>query len=498
MKYILSVDNGLTTTKAVVFTLDGKEIASSLTNTVVESIGSHAEIDMELQWRNTARVIKESIEKGKINPEDIIGVGNTGHGAGLYCIDGNGDPVRKAISSMDARALGLLNEWEKEGKGTYDRLYQNLWSGQAIPILGWLKRYEEKSYNKINKIFMVKDWIIYRLTGEAGMEYTDASNSGLVNPVTKEIDSEILKLYGLEEMLGGIPPLRKTTDIAGYVTEEASKITGLKVGTPVMGGVFDVIACALGSGVHDTDKYSLIAGTWNINTGIKDQLIHSGETIKCSLYMDVKKFIYVESSATSSVNLEWFVTNIIKGFGGGDLPKGQIYKMIDEGVGNIHPEDSDIIYTPFLYKSHLSQNLDASFIGIRAEHGIFNLLRAVFEGVVFAHLKHIEILRGADIVRKKAVLSGGASNSNVWCQMFADILNMEIMTTQASQEGALGTAICTAVALGEYKDIKEAANAMVKDGIKFHPNAAMHRVYMKKYEEFSRIIDMFRNKKERV
>lgn len=490
-KYILCIDNGLTTTKAVIFTTDGEEIASSLINTVVENYDACAEIDMELQWKNTAYVIKEAIKKSNINPSDIAGIGNSGHGAGLYCLGKDNKPVRKAISSMDARAIKLLSEWDMEGKSTYKSLYQNLWTGQAIPILAWLKRNEPDSYKKIEKIFMVKDWIIYKLTGNAGIEYTDASNSGLLNPSTKNTDKEVLKLFGIEEMFEKLPPLRKTTDIAGYVTREASGETGLNPGTAVTGGVYDVIACALGSGVFDDDKYSLIAGTWNVNTGIREKLVYSAQTMKCSLFVDIDRYIYVESSATSAVNLEWFIDKVIKGLGLTDISNGRLYKIIDEKISEIAPEESNIIYMPFLYKSQLSKNIDGAFWGIKAEHNIFNMLRALFEGVAFAHLMHIESLRNAGVVRNKAVLSGGATNSDVWCQIFSDILNMEIITTEASQVGALGTAVCTAMAIGEYNDFRKAIDVMVKEKKHYYPDAKRNEVYMRKYKEFRRVIERF-------
>ncbi len=490
-KYILCIDNGLTTTKSVIFTTDGKEIASSLINTVVENHGVCAEIDMELQWKNTAFVIKESIKKSNINPSDIVGIGNSGHGAGLYCLDKDNKPVRKAVSSMDARAIKLLLEWEMEGKSAYKNLYQNLWTGQAIPILTWLKINEQDNYKKIEKIFMVKDWIIYKLTGNVGIEYTDASNSGLLNPSTKNTDKEVLKLFGIEEMFEKLPPLRKTTDIAGNVTEEASLETGLSMGTPVTGGVYDVIACALGSGVFGDDKYSLIAGTWNVNTGIREELVYSAQTMKCSLFVDIDRYIYVESSATSAVNLEWFVDNVIKEIGLFDISNGSLYKIIDEKINEINIEESNIIYMPFLFKSQLSKNMDGSFFGIKAEHNIFHMLRALFEGVAFAHLMHIENLRNAGVVRNKAVLSGGATNSDIWCQVFSDVLNMEIITTEASQVGALGTAVCTTIAIGEYNDFKKAIDIMVKNKKHYYPDAKRNEVYMRKYKEFRRVIEMF-------
>lgn len=501
-KYLLSVDNGLTTTKSVIFTLDGREIASSLVNTVVESKGENAEIDMELQWKNTAGVIKESIYKAGINPGDIVGIGNSGHGAGLYCLDSSNRPVRKAISSMDARSNAILDEWRKQGKSPYGRLYQNFWSGQAVPVLNWLKRYETDSYKKIEKVLMVKDWIIFKLTGEIGIEYTDASNSGLINPISKDIDANMLNMFGVGEIYEKIPRLRKTTDITGYVTKEAAYETGLKEGTPVMGGVYDCIACSLGSGVFDSENYSLIAGTWNVNSGIEDKLIierdfiqrkawfsDRSETIKCSLFADINKFFYVESSATSAVNLEWFIDNIIRAFC--NISSKDIYGIIEEKIEKIEPQESNVIYMPFLYKSHLSEKLDACFWGIKPEYDIFHMLRGIFEGVAFAHRKHIENLKHGGIIRNRAVLSGGASNNRLWCQMFADVLDMEVITTQTSQVGALGTAVCTSVAMGQYRDLREAIGIMIKEKDRYYPDAKRNEAYTRKYKEFNYIIDRF-------
>lgn len=486
-KYLLSVDNGLTATKAVIFTFDGKEVTSSHINTVIESRGDHSEIDMDLQWANTAKVIMECIKKSGVNPSEIAGVGNSGHGAGLYCLDKSNNPVRKAISSMDARANEIIDGWKREGRSSYSRIYQNFWSGQAIPILSWLKNYEPQNYNNINSILMVKDWIVFRLTGNIGIEYTDASNSGLINPQDKNVDKELLQMFDLGEMYDKIPKLQKTINIVGYVTKEAEVETGLCEGTPVMGGVYDCIACALGSGVYDDDKYSIIAGTWNINTGIEDKLINPSETIKCSLYADINKYFYVESSATSAVNLSWFMDNIIRGFLPSNLTNNELHQIIEEKVTEIDPQASQIIYLPFLYKSHLS-NMEGAFMGLKPEHNIFNMLRGIYEGVVFAHRKHIENLKNSGVIRERAVLSGGASKSPLWSQMFADILNMEIATAEASEVGALGTAVCTSVALGIHGSFNEAIAAMVREKKCYYPNSRTKEIYDAKYCAFKNII----------
>lgn len=492
-KYILSVDNGLTMTKAVIFNLEGDEKACSMRKSQLHNVGNFSEIDMNLQWENTAWAINDVIKKSNINPDKIIVVGNSGHGAGLYMIDNLGKPFCNAISSMDARTMDIVNQWHKEGRECEDKTFHTIWPGQPVPILYWMKKNEPDNYKRIDRIFAAKDWIKYKLTGSVSTEYSDASNSGLVNLITKSYDSQLFKTFGISEACEKMSSLEKSTSITGFVSKEAAEETGLKKGTPVIGGLFDVVACSLGSGIYKDDKYSIIGGTWNINSGIWKKPEKTSNTIKCHYYFDTDNYLYVESSATSAVNLEWFVNKIIKGYSENNFDNSRIFKRIDREVAKIKPYENNIIYFPFLHKSFLSRNLDGSFFGIKAEHGVFNLSRAVFEGVVFAHFKHIENLKKSGIIREKAVLSGGISNSEVWCQMFSDILNFEIITTKSTQVGALGIAVCAAVALGIYGSYEEAVGVMVKEKSHYYPDKQNNKIYMEQYQRFNEIIHLFDN-----
>lgn len=492
-EYLLSIDNGLTTTKAVLFARDGREIASGMTETILENRGDQAEIDMELQWRNTVSAIKSTLSKSGVNPSEIVGIGNSGHGAGVYLLDSKGSPVRKAISSMDGRAADLVQDWAKKEITNYDQTYQHMWNGQPIPLLYWLKINEPENYQKIAAILMAKDWIKYKLTGELSTEYTDASNSGLVNLNTKSYDPQIFNPYGLEEVFRKLPDLKKSAAISGYISKQAAGDTGLKEGTPVMGGLFDVVACALGSGIYDNKQYSITAGTWNINAGVEEKIVLSPEIMEWVYYADDSKYICIDSSATSAVNLEWFVKNIIEGFELGGRHDGKLYQTIDQRMEQFKPGDVEIIYLPFIYKSKLTRKVDGGFFGIKASSNIDHLLRAVYEGVAFAHLKHLDNLRQGGIVKPAASLSGGAAKSDFWCQMFADVLNIEIITTKTSQVGALGTVISTAVAVGLFPSFEQAVKAMVNEEKRYYPNSEANRIYMEKYRKFNKIIDLYDN-----
>jgi L-xylulokinase len=492
-KCFLSIDNGLTMIKAAILDLNGAILGTCSDKNEVINNDSHSEVDMGLLAKKTFAIIKEVIKKTGINPSDIISIGNSGHGAGLYLLDENGIPVRNAITSMDARSSDLIDEWNRKKINSYSKTYAHMWNGQAIPLLYWLKAKEESSYKKTHKILFCKDWIKYKLTGVYSTDYTDASNSGLINLNTRNYDPDIYKLYNLEEISEKLPKLSKSEEIIGYITEEAANETGLIKGTPVMGGCIDLVACILGSGLYDNSSFSLISGTWSINSAIDENISKSPDITSTILFADPKKFLVMDVSPTSAVNLEWFLSEILEKMNSVNLSRKQIYEKIDEEILDIKINETDLFYFPFIYKSKLTKKVEGMFYGFNASHNIYNLIFSIYEGVVFAHHMHITNLKKGGIERTNAVISGGASNSSLWCQMFADILNMEILTTQTSEVGVLGLAICQGIGIGLFGNIKDAISKLVRIKSSYKPDRKKNAIYMKRYGEFQRIFQLLEN-----
>ena len=125
--------------------------------------------------------------------------------------------------------------------------------------------------------------------------------------------------------------------------------------------------------------------------------------------------------------------------------------------------------------------------GFNASHDLYNLIYSIYEGVVFLHLMHINNLRKGGINCNRVVLSGGASNSSSWCQIFSDILNMEVKTTSTNEVGVLGLAIYQALGLGLFKNLKEAIDNMVRIKSIYRPDARKNSIYIKRFTEFERI-----------
>jgi L-xylulokinase len=486
----LCVDCGLTDTKAVLLDAAGREQARARVPTEARARGDANEIVMVAQWERTVRVVRETLREAGADPADIACVGASGHGGGLYPVDRCGAPVCDAFTSMDGRSQGILDSLRRQGVTCYPLTRHHPWSGQPAGQLRWLKENRRDLYDRIQWVLSAKDWVNFNLTGDACADYTDASNNGFLNLHTRAYDPGILTAFGIHEMGGKLPPLRGSSEIVGAVSARAAAETGLAAGTPVIGGMFDVIACALGSGVHDARAHSIIAGTWSINTSLEDRLVPTSPSVKCSLSADGTRYAYVESSATSAGNLEWFLKKVLRGFptaGGAQDP----YAAVNEAVASIGPRDSQVIYAPFLYPSHLSRTMDACFIGLRAEHGAAHMLRAVFEGVVFAHRQHLEILAASGLGRPRAVLSGGAANSAVWSAMFADVTGLVVETAEASQAGAMGVALCAAKATGTYGSLEDATGAMVRARCRHLPEPSARAAYDDKYRRYLDIIRLF-------
>ncbi len=491
-QYLLGIDNGSTVSKAALFDFHGKEIAvaSCKAETIFPSPG-WTERNMDLLWESTACAIHDVISKSGASPEEVVAVGNTGHGNGVYLLDKQGNPLRNGVLSMDTRAADIVTEWNARDlhKKVFPFTTQSFWPAQPNAILAWLKKYEPQNYERIGSILMIKDYIKYRLTGEISGDYTDMSATSLMDVRNRCYSQELMKLFDLSEVYEALPPLKQSFDVCGRVTPSAAQITGLKVGTPVVGGVFDVDASAIGAGAINENQACLVMGSWSINEVITRDPIVDPDLFMTTLFADPGLFLTIEGSATSATNLEWFVNQ----FCGEEQAEAKrrgvsVYEICNEEVGSLTPDSTNIIFHPFLFGSNVQPSARAGFYGVAGWHTRAHLLRALYEGVVFGHLNHIEKLRKAGGQINTARLAGGGSRSLVWSQMFADMIQVPIEITDGNELGARGAALSAGIGAGIYKNYAEAVQAAVFVVRTHEPVPANTRVYLARYTEYERLI----------
>lgn len=493
-QYLLGIDNGNTVSKAALFDLKGREVA--VASCKVETEYPHpgwTERNMEMMWQSTACAIREVIAKSGVKPEEIAGIGNTGHGNGLYLLDKQGKPLRNGIQSMDTRAADVLTEWSQTDlhARVFPFTIQSFWPAQPNAILAWLKRHEPQNYEHVGAILMPKDYIKYCLTGEITSDFTDMSATSLMDVRKRCYSRELMDLYDLSEVFDALPPLKQSSEVIGRVTPVAAQETGLAVGTPVVGGLFDVDASAIGAGTVHVNQACIVMGSWSINEVITKEPIVDPGLFMTTLFAEPGLFLTIEGSATSATNLEWFVNQCCGDERAEAKRRGiSVYEICNEEVASLPPGSTNIIFHPFLYGSNVQPTARAGFYGVAGWHTRAHLLRSLYEGVVFGHLSHVEKLRKAGGQIHSVRLAGGGSRSVVWSQMFADTIQVPMEISDGNELGARGAALSAGIGAGIYRDYAEAIRETVKIVRVHDPIPANTSLYLARYAEYQRLVDV--------
>lgn len=485
---LLGLDAGNTVVKAVLFDRQGRVMGKAARDgRSNQPKPGHVERDIAELWDNAASVIAECLRNAGATGEDVGAVGLSGHGNGLYLLDRQNRPLI-GIQSLDMRAAGLAEELRANGaaRKLYPLCLQKPWPSQTATLLAWVKRNRPDLYETAGTAFLCKDALTLMLTGQRLTDFSDMSGSGLMRLPEGRFDADLLAAYGLEDAAPLLPEPVRSDAIAGRVSREAADATGLASGTPVAAGFFDIIASAIGAGAAEPGQAAIVAGSWGINQVILEQPLIDERIFHAATWRP-DRYVAVESSATSAVNLEWFAREIM---GGHDAAT---FAECNALVASVAPNADLPLFHPFLYGSASEPQARGAFFGLAGWHGKADMLYALYEGVVFEHRRHIDRLREAGARFDTATLSGGGSRSDVWCQMFADGLGVPVSVAECDETGALGAAIAAGVACGQFENLEAGVANMVRRKRQFVPRTehaglsnARYRLYLSLAETLSR------------
>lgn len=485
-RYLLGLDNGGTGMKVVLFDMEGRAVASAGKNLPLDTPQpGWTERDMQTLWEANCALIADVIRTSGVDAADIAGVSLSGHGKGLYLWGRDERPVRAGIVSTDTRAAAIADGFRESGVAAeaFARSCQSVLASQPVALLRWLDCNEPDALGRTQWVFGVKDYLRYRMTGEAYGEITDMSGSGLVNLRTAAYDPALFALYGLSGWLDRMPPLRYSTEPSGRVTAACAAQTGLAEGTLVAAGLFDIDACAIAMDVTDDSRVAVIAGTWAINEFVAPEPVVDGSVRMNSLFCIPGRFLVEESAPTSASNHAWYGRNFLRE---ADDP----YEAANAEAAQVGTaDDSGIVFLPYLHGGDENEFARATLLGMKAGHTRAQITRAVYEGVTFCHRRQVEKLLphlpGPPVIR----MAGGAVRSPMWVQMFADVLGLPVETIATEELGALGAAMAAGVAAGVFDGLPDTVARMVRVQGLFAPNPEAKAVYDRKYKRWARVAD---------
>lgn len=482
---LLGIDAGNTVVKAILFDRSGRvQGKAARDGRSSQPEPGQVERDIAELWRNTAEVVAECLAQAKARGADIAAIGLSGHGNGLYLLDREDRPLL-GIQSLDTRAADLARELAagEAVRQIYALSLQKPWPAQTATLLSWVKRNRLDIYRSIGTAFLCKDVLAFMLTGQKVTDFSDMSGCGLMRLPERRYDAALLAAYGLDDAMAFLPPPVASDHIAGRISAEAAQVTGLAAGTPVAAGFFDIIASALGAGASMPGQAAIVAGSWGINQIIREQPLIDERIFHAATWRP-DRYVAVESSATSAVNLEWFAREIM---GGHD---GPIFARCNELVASVDLQPDLPLFHPFLYGSATAADARGAFLGLAGWHSKAHMLHALYEGVVFEHRRHIDRLRAAGASFDQATLSGGGSRSEVWCQMFADGIGVPVTVAECEETGALGAAIAAGAAGGVFESLEAGVKAMVRTKRLYAPRMVDQRLGSARYKLYLDLADM--------
>lgn len=485
MRYVIGVDIGTSGTKTVLFDENGNSVASYLVEYPLyqPKIG-WAEQDPEDWWNATHTSIKAVIGKSGVNPDDIKGVGLSGQMHGLVLLDENGKVLRKSIIWCDQRTVAEADDLtEKIGRDRLIEITGNpaLTGFTAAKIL-WVQKNEPEIYAKTAKILLPKDYIRYMLTGEYATEVSDASGMQLMDIKNRCWSDEILEKLNIDKNLLG--KMYESCEVTGTVHKAASELTGLEVGTIVVGGAGDQAAGAVGNGIVKPGIVSSTIGTSGVVFAHMDNIqIDKEGRIHTLCHAVPGKWHVMGCTQGAGLSLKWYRDNFCHAeMDAADGMDVDPYYLMDQQAAKIAPGCEGLMYLPYLMgerSPHNDPNAKGVFFGLSAKHTKYDMLRAVMEGVAYSLSDCLEVVKEMGIDASEVRASGGGGKSKLWRQMQADMFGCDINTINVSEGPALGVALLAAVGAGIYSSVPEACEATIKVKETMKPIAENVETYKK-------------------
>jgi L-xylulokinase len=485
MPSLLGIDSGLTVTKAVLFDVDGRQIAVSRRR-IGQSLPKphHVERDMPAFWTATADAIGEAIALSGRPASDIRAVGATAHGDGLYLLDQQQQPLGPGILSLDSRAGDLAQAWVNGplADDLLDLTGQLPHASAPSALLAWIKQHEPERFARIGHILSCKDWLRFCLTGEVGTDCTEASAS-FTDVHLQTYHKTALELYDLADLWSCLPPVSRSDCVVAGVSLDAARRTGLVAGTPVVAGLHDVTASALGMGGYGEGIAAVIAGTYSINETVSSKPNISRKWF-CRNAIVPGTWNNMAISPASTTNYDWFVDQLCQTDVRHAQANGQsIHDLLGDEITLAFQRPSTVFFHPYLFGSPFGPAASAGFFGLNGWHSRGDMVRAVLEGIAFNHRIHVDDL-AEGFALHQVRLTGGISRHPAVAQLFCNVLNLPLTVTATDEAAAWGAALCAGAGVGIFETPTHDPRDLAGLEKRLMPDTQAVAFYQKRYDIF--------------
>ncbi len=489
MPYLMGLDISTTGAKALI--IDAAGAVAAVANTpqpISQPQPLWSEQNPADWWAGMRNSIRAALADSGLAGGDIDAIGLTGQMHGLTLLDEAGEPLRPAILWNDQRTQ-VQCDYMTERIGA-DRLLaltgNPAVTGFTAPKVLWVRDHEPEVYARAAQILLPKDYIRYQLTDAYATDLAGAAGTSLLNVAERAWSSEVLAALAIPA--DWLPPVHEGTEVTSVISAAAAAETGLRAGTPVVGGGGDQAAGAIGMGCVTPDTIGVTVGTSGVVFAPLSSYAFEPQGrlhAFCHAVPGTWHLMGVMLSAAGS--LQWYRDNFAPGLG--------FDALLDEAA-LVAAGSEGLFFTPYLTGErtpHPDPLARAAFIGMTSRHTRGHLTRAVLEGVAFGLKDSFTLIAQAGLPADYEVrISGGGAKSPVWQQIIADVLGARLVNINTTEGGAFGAAILASVAAGLFADIPAACAAMIQRGASVAVGANAD-VYARRYATYQSLYPLLKD-----
>src|SRR5512139_2603389 len=491
MSYLLGIDVSTTGAKTLLIDEQGTVVASHTTEYPLSTPKPlWSEQDPIDWWNGACASIKAALSEAQVSGEAVSAIGLTGQMHGLVMLDKADHVLRPAILWNDQRTGPQCEEITAK-VGGLNRLLaltgNQVLPGFTAPKIVWVLENEPDVYEKTAHVLLPKDYVRFCLTGEYATEVSDASGMSLLNVEKRVWSQEMLSALEIPE--AWLPTCTESDQVSGRIRESAAQATGLKAGTPVVGGGGDQAAQAVGSGIVTAGVISVTSGTSGVVFAHSDHYAAEPQgRLHAFCHAVPGKWHYMGVMLSAGGSFRWLRDAI------GDVERAAAqligvdpYELLTQEAAAAPVGSEGLLFLPYLTGERTpypDPQARGAFVGLTLRHGKAHLVRSVLEGVSFGLRDSLELIKGLGVPIEQVRASGGGARSAVWRQIQADVFGAELVLVNVTEGAAFGAALLAGVGAGIFNSVDEAVAATIKITDRTAPMAANAAKYERLYPSY--------------
>jgi xylulokinase len=491
---LLGIDIGTSGTKTLLCDHRGKVLATAVAEHPISSPKpGWSEQNPRDWWKAACIATKAVLRKAKAKPADVAAIGLSGQMHGSVFLGDGVEPLRPALLWNDQRTAEQCQQIESKAGGRaalIDLVANPALTGFTAPKILWVRQHEPRVYERTRHILLPKDYIRYCMSGEYATEVSDASGTLLLDVANRNWSTTLIDLLEIDSSL--LPRLYESPEITGTLHEAGASALGLKVGTPIVGGGGDQAAGAVGNGIVAAGIVSAALGTSGVIFAHSDSPQRDPQgRVHTMCHAVPGKWCVFGCMLAAGGSFQWLRNTLGTAEIAAAKKKGvDPYELLIAEAQRAPAGCEGLFFLPYLtgercpYPDPLARG---GWIGVTSRTTRDDLIRSVLEGVTYGMRDAVEIMRSMNVICSQVRASGGGARSPFWRQLQADIYNLPIVQTNASEGPAYGVALLAGVGIGNWATVEQACKSAIKQTQVQKPRKKQSALYDRHYSAFTQL-----------